>query len=535
MSSKRSNSHASASFQNNAKVGKDKIKLATSTPKGRKNNKVGGRSNEITDRFIPHMTSGIAFRSAQGLKNLNFESRELSETVSPSPSHLSMPGFFRDLRSTRHYDSIVSNQLPASANNNELEVNGFQKLYRQYVADALGFHSENRVYQFSAAEVAFTSKWTSPHMKNSETYAPNHSLVDPLLSVLAPRQVLSYLVSQTFSKSLRTKSLVPATPRPKTRAKSHVPYRVLDAPSLRNDFYSNLISWSSKTGNIVVGLGCAVYLWSDARGAVNVLHYSYLQSRDDYVTCVSFSPFERYLVVGTKQGRVMLFDQIDDEEPVWDENKPICVGADKSIMGVCCLDWVERDYGTQLAVGGNDNSCTIWNITELEAVKLQFVLPHKAAVKAVAFCPWSKSLLATGGGSKDRNIRFWHTHSGTLLKEKKAPGQITSLIWSLRQKQIVATFGFGEVEKPTLVSVYSYPSMNPTVEVHSATALRVLSAVPSPDFGSICVATNDETVRFYELWNIKDCTIFEAQEKGIYGSDLIEYTEGIQKNHELIR
>lgn len=166
---------------------------------------------------------------------------------------------------------------------------------------------------------------------------------------------------------------------------------------------------------------------------------------------------------------------------------------------------------------------------------MEFLLPHKAAVKAVAFCPWSRSLLATGGGSKDRNIRFWHTRSGTLMKETKAPGQITSLIWSLRQKQIVATFGFGDVEKPTLVSVYSYPAMTPTIEVHSSTSLRVLSAAASPDHSSICVATNDETVRFYELWNLQDCPIFEAQERGIYGSDLIEYTEGIHKNRELIR
>lgn len=121
------------------------------------------------------------------------------------------------------------------------------------------------------------------------------------------------------------------------------------------------------------------------------------------------------------------------------------------------------------------------------------------------------------------------------MKETKAPGQITSLIWSLRQKQIVATFGFGDVEKPTLVSVYSYPAMTPTIEVHSSTSLRVLSAAASPDHSSICVATNDETVRFYELWNLQDCPIFEAQERGIYGSDLIEYTEGIHKNRELIR
>ncbi|SCU99359.1 LADA_0H19240g1_1 [Lachancea dasiensis] len=609
-----------------------KGQFVTSTPKGRQNNikSTAANYNVITDRFIPQMASGAAFRSAQRLKTADLEDRELSPDVTDSPTHLSMPAFFWDLGSTLHYHSIDAASGTSTDSKHERQaLNSFQKLYRQFVADALGFHYEDRVFQFSAAESTGDSGLTLAALKSSILYTPNNSTVDPLLSVLSPRQALSYLVSQTFSKSLRTRSLVPTSPRAKTRLRSHVPYRVLDAPSLRNDFYSNLISWSKVTGNIMVGLGCAVYLWSDKHGAVNVLEYSYLQSREDYVTCVSFSPFDRHLVVGTKQGRIMLFDQIDGEEDSLTDNKPLCVGNDRSISGVCCLEWIERDgrryvvvgqengyvhivelmlnyleylhvqempeqegeneiesyhnsvnniHGgvdlrsirkrledvqskkgvfktaakfkaqeqqvcglstnkgaTQLAVGGNDNSCTIWDTSDLAIAKLQFSLPHKAAVKAVAFCPWSKSLLATGGGSKDRNIRFWHTHSGTLLQEKKAPGQITSLIWSLRQKQIVATFGFREIECPTLVSVYSYPTMDSIVEVHSMAALRVLSAVSSPDFGSICVATNDETVRFYELWNVEECTILEAQERGIYGSDLIEYVEGIQKNYQQIR
>ncbi|CEP63129.1 Ama1p LALA0_S07e03026g [Lachancea lanzarotensis] len=628
--------HSPVGHQTLSKVGKDKI--VTSTPKGRKQAKNTGRSNEISDRYIPKMTSGIAFKSTHRLKSLETSIARPSESTltMESPSRLGMSAFFQDYRSTIHYNSITSESSVAtpSTQGEKAEIQKLsdcEKLYRQHVADSLGLNSQRRVYHFLAADV-HTANTPAFNKKNSaELYVPNNLKVDPLLSVLAPNQVLSYLVAQSFSKSLKTRSLVPIAPRPKKKPKSHVPYRVLDAPSLRNDFYCNLVSWSKKTDNIAVGLGCAVYLWSNTRGAANVLHYSYLQSREDYVTCVSFSPFDQHLAVGTKQGRILIFDQLEEEESGLEADKPKWVGADSSISGICCVEWIYRDgstflllgqengavhvvelnerpdhlsrvsetgqkfepkqatdsslsliegttvrdwnsmdfkkrlgmppgnnsvlktvaklkaqsqqvcglssnkNGTQLAVGGNDNSCTIWDISVFSSARLQFVLPHKAAVKAVAFCPWSQSLLATGAGSKDRKIRFWHTKSGTLLSETKAPGQITSLIWSLRQKQIVATFGFGDAEKPTLVSVYSYPSMEPTLEVHSATALRVLSAVPSPESGSICVATNDETVRFYELWDVKDCTIFEAQEKGIYGSDLIEYTEGIQNNHKLLR
>ena len=34
---------------------------------------------------------------------------------------------------------------------------------------------------------------------------------------------------------------------------------------------------------------------------------------------------------------------------------------------------------------------------------------HSAAVKALAWCPWQRDLLASGGGSRDKTIKFWNT------------------------------------------------------------------------------------------------------------------------------
>lgn len=42
---------------------------------------------------------------------------------------------------------------------------------------------------------------------------------------------------------------------------SRTPYKVLDAPELQDDFYLNLVDWSS-TNFLGVGLGSCVYLWS---------------------------------------------------------------------------------------------------------------------------------------------------------------------------------------------------------------------------------------------------------------------------------
>lgn len=48
-------------------------------------------------------------------------------------------------------------------------------------------------------------------------------------------------------------------------------------------------------------------------------------------------------------------------------------------------------------------------IWDLAGSKMRFQLQgHKAAVKALAWCPWQRNLLATGGGSSDKTMRFWN-------------------------------------------------------------------------------------------------------------------------------
>ncbi|KAA8648770.1 WD40 repeat domain-containing protein [Aspergillus tanneri] len=85
-------------------------------------------------------------------------------------------------------------------------------------------------------------------------------------------------------------------------------------------------------------------------------------------------------------------------------------------------------------------------------------LIHSAAVKAIAFAPWQPSLLATGGGSNDRAIHFYHTPSGACLATISVYAQVTSLIWSRTRREIAATFGFAQPEHPFRIAVFAWPS-----------------------------------------------------------------------------
>lgn len=82
---------------------------------------------------------------------------------------------------------------------------------------------------------------------------------------------------------------------------------------------------------------------------------------------------------------------------------------------------------------------------------------HTAAVKAIAFCPWRDGLVATGGGSHDKCIHFYHTTSGVALATIAVHAQVTSLIWSTTRREIAATFGYAQPDHPYRIAVFSWP------------------------------------------------------------------------------
>jgi len=62
-----------------------------------------------------------------------------------------------------------------------------------------------------------------------------------------------------------------------------VPYKVLDAPELADDFYLNLVDWGN-SNVLAVGLGDSVYLWNSETGKVDLL----VKLEDEHVTSVGW-------------------------------------------------------------------------------------------------------------------------------------------------------------------------------------------------------------------------------------------------------
>src|SRR5690606_23706310 len=103
--------------------------------------------------------------------------------------------------------------------------------------------------------------------------------------------------------------------------------------------------------------------------------------------------------------------------------------------------------GTQLASGGNDNLLCVWdarNLTTHNAAPTFALTDHNAAVKAIDWCPWQANLLASGGGTADRMLRFWNTKTGACVNAIDTESQICSIKWSTHYRELVTSHGYSK-------------------------------------------------------------------------------------------
>lgn len=160
---------------------------------------------------------------------------------------------------------------------------------------------------------------------------------------------------------------------------------------------------------------------------------------------------------------------------------------------VCGLKW--SPDGSLLASGGNDNALMIWDIRKPHGAVNQF-REHKAAVKAVAWCPWQKNVIASGGGSEDKCIKFWKVDEGRMISSHKASSQVCSLLWNPNDREILSAHGYSQYQ----LSLWRYPTMD-LVGEYFGHKDRVLHTALSPDMSTVVSAGADETLRFWKIFD----------------------------------
>jgi cell division cycle 20-like protein 1 (cofactor of APC complex) len=312
------------------------------------------------------------------------------------------------------------------------------------------------------------------------------------------------------------------SPRKQPRPIAKVPYKVLDAPELADDFYLNLVDWGS--ANILgVGLGSCVYMWNSSSGKVTKLCEL---DDNDLVTSVSWIQRGSHIAVGTNKGFVQIYDAEKSRRLrtmtghsarvgalAWNDHILSSGSRDRLIyhrdvrspnqylrrlaghkQEVCGLRWNTEDG--QLASGGNDNKLCVWD--KLSETPLYRFSSHVAAVKAIAWSPHQHHLLASGGGTADRSIKFWNTSTGAMVKEVDTGSQVCNLAWSKNSDEIVSTHGYSQNQ----IVVWKYPRMEQVVSLTGHT-YRVLYLSASPDGTTVVTGAGDETLRFWRVFGRK--------------------------------
>lgn len=306
------------------------------------------------------------------------------------------------------------------------------------------------------------------------------------------------------------------------------PTRVLDAPDLMDDYYLNLLSWSD-TNILAVALVSTVFLWNAGTGEIQELcTYEEGGSVDAHVSSVAWvQEGGAHLAVGTSGGKTQLWDvhagkqlrsmdgHIDRVSSMaWNRHILTSGSRDTNIVNhdvriarhnvttltahdqeVCGLAW--SNDGEVLASGGNDNLLCLWDAsTSSTRPQPRFrMTDHQAAVKALAWSPHERRLLASGAGTADRCIKFWNSQTGALLNSIDTGSQVCALQWNPFEKEILSSHGYARNQ----ICLWKYPSMAKIKEFEGHTS-RVLHMATSPDGGTVVSGAGDETLRFWEIF-----------------------------------
>lgn len=505
------------------KPGDNYLSYPSTSPRRRQN----GRSL-FSDRHIPNRT-GIDLQAAFSLSNQNVipDLRMSRNGAGSSSNHEERSADEIELRKVEEANRTFSSVLKAELFGDHVPMvtADLSRNSTNIRENASGSDNLANIRSSNSRPTTITSNSgrTTPPQSASASVAATPRLSTNLFTYQLPskpRPVSRDLQQELFSLSpvrLESQKLL-LSPQKKPRKISKVPYRVLDAPELSDDFYLNLVDWGLQDV-LAVGLGDSVYLWDGLTQSVERL--CVLENKDK-VTSLSWIGSGTHLAVGTLNGLVEIFDATKMKSVrtmtshkfrvsalAWNEHILSSGSRDRTIYNrdvrvqshyvnsfdshkqeVCGLKWnVEEN---KLASGGNDNNLFIWD--GLNPKPLHQFTEHNAAVKAISWSPHQRGILASGGGTADKTIKVWNTLTGNRINNVETGSQVCNLIWLKNSNEIVSTHGYSRNQ----IIVWKYPSMQQIAQLTGHT-YRVLYLSLSPDGETIVTGAGDETLRF---WNV---------------------------------
>mmetsp|Transcript_230 Transcript_230/g.483 ORF Transcript_230/g.483 Transcript_230/m.483 type:complete len:448 (+) Transcript_230:114-1457(+) len=342
----------------------------------------------------------------------------------------------------------------------------------------------------------------SPVIRPVETslakQAYRQALCDTILPPVSPSQKVLPLTLSSTSARLPDGRFFSLTspggsdcgpPSASTRKRRHAleglpkePFKILDLPEIMDDYYINILDWSS-TNILAVALWQTVYLFNAATGSIEELCTA---DDDDFITSVAWvQEGGQYIGVGTNQTEVQ----------IWDVGAMQQLRSMKGHTGrVSSLAWNKH----VISSGSRDSTIINHDVRIAKHVVARLEGAHDKEVKALAWSPFSHNILASGGGTSDRKICLWNTSNGTCLSEVDTKSQVCAIQWSIHDNEFVSAHGFSKNEL-ILWRCYGAGRVEKVSEFTGHQA-RVLHMAQSPDGTTLVSAAADETLRFWKMF-----------------------------------
>jgi len=371
-------------------------------------------------------------------------------------------------------------------------------------------------------------KEPSPNPKIEE-FQPENNVCNTHLNVSRSKNVLSFREVQkplstdcrAFDSPITSLSKVSNYPlfKPQRKIPSY-PEKVLLIPGLKDDFYLNVLDWSS---NDLVGLGVNNNLCILCENLTK-MHNLYQFNTENKISCLAFNNEGTSLSAGFSNGHTYLLDNTTSKIirsfeghlskvtcTSWCNSNVFSTGSrDRRVIQrdirikseivsifeghkqeVCGAKWCNN--GEYLATGGNDSTVFIWQLQNRSHYKQ--LSGHKAAVKALAWNPKKRGILATGGGCIDKCIKIWDIELGICLDTADTGSQVCGLVYSKTLSELVSTQGYCQ----NSVDIWKYPSLSriASLKWHSN---RVLFLAMSPNGEKIITGASDETICLWKIF-----------------------------------
>ena len=305
--------------------------------------------------------------------------------------------------------------------------------------------------------------------------------------------------------------------RGKTKPIPDRPFKILEAPELTDDFYSNILDWSCQN-QLAVCLNNIIYLMDMQTYNNTKLYHAY---DCESITSIKFN----------KEGDKLIFGNIIGQLSVWDLNKQkeinsftthndriaaldwkdvvISGSRDHQIIAsdfrlenpsiavfkshlseVCQLKYSSFDNKT-FASGGNDNKVLVWSLHNTIPIMSE---RHSSCIKALAWSKTQHNMLYSGGGIQDGIIKKWNVNTKELVHQKETNSQICSLLTSQWSNNIISTHGYPYNE----ISIWHGNSLKNLDSLTSHTE-RILHTCFSHDDRVLVTGSCDDTLQFWQI------------------------------------